>query len=309
MTARRVVVLGATGFLGRHISEAFEAAGDRVLRVSRTTPPGSGGRRAAFDLAAEDQAALAAFLAAHRPDVVVNAAGTVWQADEERMRELNDAFVRRLVAVLPGLPGAPRLVQLGSVHEYGPVPAGTPLTEDRTPAPVGAYGRTKLRGTQWVLDAARDGLDAVVVRIANACGPGAPPESLLGKVAAELARQAGTREANRELRLAPLRARRDFVDVRDVADAVVAAVGAARSDVAGRIVNVARGQAVPVRQLVDRMVALSGLAVRLVEEPAPAGVRSDAEWQQADITLARLVLDWEPRRALDESLRDLLAAV
>ncbi|MGI5456700.1 NAD-dependent epimerase/dehydratase family protein [Streptomyces sp. CA-249302] len=301
MTGRHVMVLGATGFLGRHIADAFEAAGDRVLRVSRSAPPG-----AAIDLSAATTPDLAAFLAAHRPDVVVNAAGTVWQADERRMYELNDAFVRRLVAALPG---PTRLVQLGSVHEYGPAPAGVPLTEDREPAPAGTYGRTKLSGTRWVLGAAREGLDAVVVRVANACGPGAPPESLLGKVAAELARQAGRKGPAAELRLSPLRARRDFVDVRDVAEAVVAAAGADRSTAAGRIVNIGRGEAVPVRGLVDRMVALSGLPVRLVELEAPDGTRAASEWQQTDIALAGRLLGWRPRRELDESLRDLLAAV
>ncbi|WP_406330731.1 NAD-dependent epimerase/dehydratase family protein [Streptomyces sp. NBC_00203] len=309
MRGRDVVVLGATGFLGRHIADAFEAAGDRVLRVSRSAPPGAPGRRAAIDLAAATTAELAAFLAAHRPDVVVNAAGTVWQADERRMRELNDAFVRRLVAALPQLPWPVRLVQLGSVHEYGPAPAGVPLTEDREPAPTGTYGRTKLSGTRWVLGAAQEGLDAVVVRVANACGPGAPPESLLGKVAVELARQADRRDPAGELRLSPLRARRDFVDVRDVADAVVAAAGADRGAAAGRIVNVGRGEAVPVRRLVDRMVTLSGLPVRLVEQEAPDGTRAAPEWQQTDIALAGRLLSWRPRRELDESLRDLLAAV
>ncbi|MGW2492619.1 NAD-dependent epimerase/dehydratase family protein [Streptomyces sp. NPDC001606] len=308
MTGRRVLVLGATGFLGRHIADTFEAAGDRVLRVSRTAPPDAAGRRAAFDLTAATASGLAAFLAAHRPDVVVNAAGTVWQADEQRMRELNDAFVRRLVTVLPELPAPVRLVQLGSVHEYGPTPAGVPLTEDLPAAPAGTYGRTKLAGTRWVLDAARGGLDAVVVRVANACGPGAPPESLLGKVAAELARQAADPAAPGELRLAPLRAMRDFVDVRDAADAVLAAAGAPRGVAAGLLVNIGRGEAVPVRRLVDRMIALSGLPVRLVEEAPADGTRSTTEWQRTDITRARRLLGWHPRRELDESLRDLLTA-
>ncbi|MEU2249788.1 NAD-dependent epimerase/dehydratase [Streptomyces sp. NPDC019224] len=305
---RSVVVLGATGFLGRHVAGAFEEAGDRVLRVSRSAPPGGAPGRAALDLTAAGPGELAAFLAAHRPDVVVNAAGTVWQADEERMRALNDTFVRRLVGVLPALPTAPRLVQLGSVHEYGPVPEGTLITEDRAPAPVGTYGRTKLRGTEQVLAAARDGLDAVVVRVTNACGPGAPEQSLPGKVASHLARQAERRRPVGELRLAPLRARRDFVDVRDVADAVVAAAEP-RPGTAGRVFNVARGEAVAARRLVDRMIELSGLTVRLVEQAPADPVRSAADWQQADITLARCLLGWRPRRGLDASLRDLLASV
>jgi len=306
MTARKVLVLGAAGFLGRHISTAFGAAGDTVLRVCRTAPPPPGW--VALDLVAAGGPGLAEFVAAHRPDVVVNAAGTVWQADDRRMSEVNDVFVRRLVRVLRTLPSAPRLVQLGSVHEYGQVPFGVDLTEESVPEPIGVYGRTKLRGSQWVLDGAGDGLEAVVLRIANACGPGMPPESLLGRVAAHLVRQAEAPDPPAPLRLTPLRARRDFVDVRDVAAAVLAAADAPRSWVAGRVVNIARGEAVPVRDLVDRLIALSGLPVRVVEEPGAGGVRSDADWQRVDIKLASVLLGWKPERDLDESLRGLFAA-
>lgn len=315
MRARRVLVLGAAGFLGRHVSAAFCAAGDTVFRGCRAAPqppgPGAGtgdDRWVALDLIDADVPRLTGFVTAHRPDVVVNAAGTVWQADEHRMHGLNDRFVRRLVGVLRSLPAAPRLIHLGSVHEYGQVPAGVDLTEDSVPEPVGVYGRTKLRGSRWVLGGAAEGLDAVVLRVANACGPGMPPESLLGRVTAHLARQAGTPGRPAPLRLTPLRARRDFVDVRDVAAAVLAAADARWPSPAARVVNVARGEAVPVRDLVDRLIALSGLPVRVVEEPGAVGVRPDAEWQRVDITLACAVLGWKPARALDESLRDALAA-
>ncbi|MET8905702.1 NAD(P)-dependent oxidoreductase, partial [Streptomyces sp. NPDC004538] len=309
MTGRRVVVLGATGFVGRHITRACAAAGHEVLEVSRSPSPAPHGRAVPLDLATATTAQLAGFAAAHRPEVVVNAAGSVWQTNDALMRELNDAFVHRLVTALAQHAAPVRLVHLGTVHEYGPAPAGVPLTEARTPAPAGVYGRTKLRGTRWVLGAARDGLDAVALRVANACGPGAPPQSLLGKAAAQLARRAAQPGAPAELRLSALTARRDFVDVRDVAAAAMAAAFAPREAVQGRVINVGRGQAVAVRSLVERLVELSGPAVRLVEDEPPDGTRGPAQWQQTDITLARRLLGWCPTRTLDTSLRDLLESV
>jgi nucleoside-diphosphate-sugar epimerase len=309
VTGRRAVVLGATGFVGRHLTQACATAGHQVLEVSRSPSQTPHGRAAPLDLATATTAELAGFLAAHRPEVVLNAVGTVWQADGPGMRELNDAFVHRLVTALAQHAAPVRLVHLGTVHEYGPTPAGVTLTEARAPAPRGVYGQTKLQGTRWVLAAARDGLDAVALRVANACGPGAPPQSLLGKVAGELARPAGQPGRPRELRLAPLTARRDFVDVRDVADAVMAAAFAPREAVRGRVINVGRGHAVAVRSLVRRLIELSGRAVRLVEDAPPEGIRAAAEWQQTDITTARRLLAWCPTRTLDASLRDLLESV
>ncbi|MGW6223679.1 NAD-dependent epimerase/dehydratase family protein, partial [Streptomyces olivaceus] len=152
----------------------------------------------------------------------------------------------------------------------------------------------------------------VVLRIANVCGPGTPPGSLLGSVTgrlARLAREPGPAGVPAELRLPPLHAWRDFVDVRDVADAVLATVRADDVEVAGQVINIGSGVAVHTRDVVGQLIAVSGLPVRIVEEtPAGGQPRVDTEWQQLDVSRAAELLGWEPRRSLDQSLRDLLAA-
>ncbi|MFD7912036.1 NAD-dependent epimerase/dehydratase family protein [Streptomyces sp. NPDC059752] len=167
------------------------------------------------------------------------------------------------------------------MHEYGPTPSGVVLTEDHPAAPAGAYGRTKLAGTRAVLGACRDGaLDCVVLRVSNVLGPAAPAGILLGVVAGrlrEVARAAGPRGVPRPLRLAPLVDRRDFVDVRDVAGAVLAA--AAASGCSGQIVNIGAGRPVLVRELVLRMVELSGLDVTVVEDQPADRSRGAVSWQ------------------------------
>ncbi|MCD9143662.1 NAD-dependent epimerase/dehydratase family protein [Streptomyces albireticuli] len=297
---RRVLVLGGTGFLGAHLVDAFTATGAEVLSASRGGP-------LSVDLTAAGPDELTSVLRGIAPDVVVNAAGRAWQASEEEMLRANAEAVETLVAALTRLPSRPRLVQLGSVHEYGPGTVGTGTSEHEVPAPVTAYGRSKLRGSRAVLDGVRaGGLNGVVLRLANVCGPGAPRGSLLGAVAARLADHSASGPV--ELRLSPLRARRDFVDVRDVAAAVVAAADLPYPDGAKPVVNVGRGVAVPARDLVDRLIALSGVAVRIVETPEAGARRDDVQWQQLDISRARLLLGWRPLRGLDESLRDMLAS-
>lgn len=93
--------------------------------------------------------------------------------------------------------------------------------------------------------------------------------------------------------------------MRDVADAVLAAA-VAPAGASGAVLNIGGGTAVPVRELVDTMISLSGLPMRVVEDPALGLTRSDAAWQLLDISRARPQLGWEPRRTLRESLRDLL---
>ncbi|MEV0001611.1 NAD-dependent epimerase/dehydratase [Micromonospora sp. NPDC050980] len=308
-SAAPVLVLGGHGFLGRHACAALAAAGDEVIAVSRRPARLPAARSIALDLAASDQATISGMLTAMRPRVVVNAAGAVWGVSDEELTASNVTLVRRLVAALGELPWRPRLVHLGSVHEYGPVPAGTLIREQDPPRPVSPYGRTKLLGTEAVLAAVRSGaVDATVLRVVNVSGPGTPAKSLLGQVARQL-RAHRHRWEPAVLRLAPLRAHRDFVDVRDIADAVCAA--AAATDPAA-VTNIGRGEAVSVRWLVDQLIAASGVPARIVEHGVPAE-RSDRgsgiDWQQVDITEARCRLRWAPRRGLTESLTALWAEV
>ncbi len=299
----RALVLGGSGFVGGHVCDAFASAGYEVVAVARTPRPEiRASRTVAMDLLAATPGELAALLGSVRPTVVVNATGAVWGVSPQQMADVNVRLVRVLVDALSLLDQPPRLIQLGSVHEYGPVPQGVAIDENLPELPATEYGRTKLLGTRLVLDAARDGrLEGVVLRISNVVGPGTPRGSLLGRVAGQLSEAA---DAGRPalLRLAPLRARRDFVDVRDITGALVAA---AVRPVSGRLLNLGRGEAVDVRWLVDTLIAVSGIEADLVEEGSEEARSAGVEWQQVDCGAAHTALGWRPARRLEDSLRAL----
>jgi nucleoside-diphosphate-sugar epimerase len=169
---------------------------------------------------------------------------------------------------------------------------------------VTAYGATKLAGTRLLQLARAAGLNAVVLRVFNPLGAGAPGSSLPGRVAAEFRRALDG--GGGDVRLGSLDSVRDFVDARDVADAVLAASAAPR--VPHAVLNVGSGVGITARSLVMELMAISGYAGP-VREDAPGSPRSAAgSWQQADIRRARADLGWRPRRDLTESLADLWEA-
>ncbi|MCQ6556740.1 NAD-dependent epimerase/dehydratase [Streptomyces sp. C10-9-1] len=281
------------------MTAAFARTGRPVVEVARRRPSGRAGRRfLALDAAAADPAVLGGLLAEAGVDTVVNAAGG-WVTGEKENERAHVLLVRNLIAALARAPSPLRLVQIGSVHEYGPLPAGTAADEVRVPRPVSAYARTKLAGGEAVLRATREGLvDGVVLRAVNLCGPDATDVGFLGAAVRRL--RAATPGRPAELTVAD--ARRDFLDVRDLAAAVLTA---ATAPVAGQVINVGRGEAVPVSHLLDLLIAAAAPppgAVRL--RTAPVDSRGD-DWTLADIGRAALLLGWRPVVDLPESIKDM----
>jgi len=277
----KLLLLGATGFLGRHV--AARAAGHDVVTASR--------RPGAADLWLDpgaDPSGLERALRAVRADAVVNCGGAVDGAPAELV-DGNVTAVSRLVEAVRAR--GCRLVHVGSAAEYGTVPAGVPVVETARPQPVGSYGVTKLAGTSLVQTLQ----DSVVLRVFNPVGPGAPPSSLPGKVVAQLAR------GSSEIRTGPLDATRDYVDVRDVADAILAAADSG----ARGVLNAGSGVPTLSRDLVRTLLALA--PGRTLTEEAGGSSRSPAvPWQQADLTAVTRALPWKPAFTLRESLLDLL---
>jgi NDP-hexose 4-ketoreductase len=294
----RLLVLGASGFIGGHVRRHAGAAGLDVVTAGRSPLPGSP-EHALVDLTAGDPAGLAGTLAALAPDVVVNCAGLT-SGPPEALAAVNVTGTSNLVRAMLLAGGAARLVHVGSAAEYGPGQPGSPVAESAPPRPASAYGIAKLAATHLVELSRAAGLDAVVLRVFNPVGPGAPEGILPGLVAAKLR---GAHRDGTDVELGPLDAVRDFVDVRDVADAALAAALAPALPQA--VVNVGSGTAVTARALVREMTLVSGYDGEVRENSGGSPRSAVPSWQQADIGLARAMLGWRPHRDLPTSVADL----
>jgi len=309
-TGTTAVVLGGTGFIGRAVAAAFVEAGMDVLAVAnRPNTRQSGARWRFLDLAQAPIRDLATLVDQEKPAVVVNCAGTVWGATEEQIFAGTVVLTHRVLAALGQAEHRTRLIHIGSVQEYGATAVDGWVLEHSPTRPTGLYGRLKLASTNAVLSAvANADVDGTVLRVTNIAGPGTPSASLLGRVADALL--AGQAEGHRvKIPLAPLRARRDYIDVRDVADAVLAA---ATVPAAVPLVNIGRGEAVAVRDLVHGLIEASGLPA-VVEEiagpGAPASTAAETDLLRVETTAAREHLGWAARRSIPDSLRDHWQAV
>jgi len=288
----RVLLLGADGFLGRHVAERLLA--DPAVQLTALGRSDDADVR--FDLSSGSPGALARFLSAVHPGVVVNCAGAIRGGARELTRHNTIAVATVCEAMRRSGTGA-RLVQLGCAAEYGPSPVGSSTAEDAVPRPGGPYGVSKLGGSELVLGSA---LDAIVLRVFTPVGPGTPTGAPLGRLAEAMRR--AMQSGDGDLKLAGLAVQRDFVDVRDVARAVHAASLSA----AQGVVNIGTGRAVRMRDVAAALAHAAGFSGSLFEldEPQIAFPDGCGNWQQADVRTARDRLGWRPRIALEESLAD-----
>jgi GDP-4-dehydro-6-deoxy-D-mannose reductase len=205
-----------------------------------------------------------------------------------------------LGAIATHVPGTPVLVT-GSAAQYG-IGARRPLVETDPTVPLSAYGAQKSVLERAVLAAPlRRDVRVIFTRSFNHIGPGQGADAPAG----HWARQIADAEAagGGTVRTGDLSAVRDFLDVRDVADAYLALV---RSAAAG-VVNVCSGVPVAVERIIELLLADSEVPITVERDPALVrGV--DPPYVVGDTTRLRALTGWTPSIPLKDSASDLLSA-
>ena len=164
----KVLVTGATGFVGSHLVEALRRRGDAVTVLARSAQKAAALAPLGVDVVPgdlNDRTALAR--AVQGRDVVYHVAGVVAARSEADFRATNRDGTRNLSDAGRSAGGS-RLVLVSSMAAAGPTIKGRPLRGDEAPRPVTAYGRSKLAAEQVVT---ASGLDWTIVRPPVVYGP------------------------------------------------------------------------------------------------------------------------------------------
>lgn len=306
----RAVVTGASGFIGAHLAQALGASGVEATLLVRATS--NTARLTALLGPAVDEVALRVVdlssdaevtraLADARPDVVFHLAGDARPsaADSEgaRMTALHVEATVRIAEAAPRA-GARRVVALSTSDVYGLLPS--PHEPEAAEDPRSAYARSKAQGDAALRRLyAERGLDVVILRPYSVYGPEQPERAFIASLIEACAH-------DRPFPMTDGRQRRDFVHVRDVVDALLAAA-AAPSELAGCTLDVCTGVATPVLEVAELVARELGCQRG---GPAPGALprrahEPDDHYGAPERTEA--LLGWHARIALDEGLRNLLA--
>lgn len=272
----KLLVTGATGFLGRAVLARAEAWKlDAVPATRRVFGPGCG-------------RAFAAFLDDVRPDYAIDAAGVLPGRGEVAT---NVAITRSWIEALARARRAPRLVLVGSAAIYGTGAARDRATREDDPRrPVSEYGRAKLSALELGREAhERAGHDIQTAIVFNLMGAG-QSDRLLPREFIERALDA--RGGGYEV--GPVDAVRDFMDVEDAADALISM---ALYGAAGACLNVATGRPTRIRDLLDAIDARTG-----ARWASGGGGESGGDICYGDPARLAACTGWQPRYDFETAL-------
>jgi GDP-4-dehydro-6-deoxy-D-mannose reductase len=298
----RVLVTGATGFVGLWLVEELRRSGHDPV----PTPDSRG-------LDITDRDAVSEFVRACNPDAVAHLAGVASAGDARRDPEtalrINEGGTLTLLESLAFRHGTPLLVA-GSSEVYGrPNAAEIPLTESAALRAEEPYGRSKLAQERIAIEASASlGLRVVVTRSFNMTGPGQREEF----VAPALARRVldSQRSGATTIPVGNLDVRRDIGDVRDAVRAYRLLLENLAIDhvESGTVVNVCTGRATSIRRVLELLKEIVGAAIEpridsaLVRSNDPTEIVGDASKLHS-------LTGWEPRISLDQTLRDLVESM
>jgi GDP-4-dehydro-6-deoxy-D-mannose reductase len=179
-----------------------------------------------------------------------------------------------------------------------------PIAEGAVLAPITSYGASKAAAEGVAMAACeKRGLPVIRARLFNLMGPG-QMDGVVGDLARRIAAAevADPSDESMEIKVGPLDSRRDFIDVRDAAAALIKL---AICGEAGKAYNVATGVPHSVRQCFDGLASFARVRVHPRKSNTTAAGGHD-DIQIGDISLIRRVAGWEPEIPFAASLHDAL---
>lgn len=269
----RIIVTGASGFLGQNVVSRLRADGYEVVPVARRVINVHGAVRVG-DYRQTPSGDMLVHLA-ERADR--NEAEVLGARHEAESLSLLDTLLTR---------GWKRIVYASSGVVYGDC-YETPCREDDATHGQGRYATTKLACEARVRE-----IGGISIRLSNLYGPGQPNGTVISDIFNQI-------PGSGPLVLRDTRPVRDFLWIDDAAEAIVRLIDRGKAD----IYNVATGRGVSLGTLTQMVLSAAGEAYRPVFSSTPCGRASSIV---LGIDRARSDLDWIPKVALGEGILKLL---
>ena len=304
MNLDRILVTGAEGFVGRHLTSALAASFPvaKIIGTSRSSVYGE-------ELEVTDSVQTREAISRLQPDACIHLAGiAAIGAARSNPRQAWDINLHGTLnvanAILTAAPQC-RLIFISSAECYGAsFKAGVPLNEDAALAPMNLYGATKAAAELALGVLAGEGLRLLRLRPFNHTGAGQSEDFVVPAFARQIARiEAGLMAP--EMAVGALTPERDFLDIRDICSAYIACIQKFDSLPQNHVINIAHGHTVKIGAILDILLANSSANITVRQDPSRL---RPIEISRAvgDTSRANTLLGWQPRFELEDTLRTVL---
>jgi len=301
--ASRVLITGATGFIGSHLARRLVSGKTETGIIKRENSDtwrikDLTDELATYDVDIRDTRAVAAAVADFRPEVVCHLAA--YYAVEHQPQEISLLVDTNYLGTLNLLEAAKEsgvrlFVNTSTCFVYHE--SQDKLTENATINPLNLYALTKLHAEQaCTYYAEKYGLKSVTLRLSPPYGPADHDRRLIPYVIRSLL-------AGESPKMTTGQQRWDFIYAEDIVDAFIKALAAPELEQPHEIINIGSSRAVSVREVTARIREITGAGA----EPGWGAIphRGNEVWFTcADIGKAAKYLGWQPKTdILEEGLK------
>ena len=300
-----ILITGASGFIGSHVTELFLSSGAKVTALSHYNNLQSYGWLSSPNVNPNlnivfsdvtDSSQISELVA--ESDLVVHLAALIAiPYSYVAPRSYVNTNIVGTFNILEGIRlHGKRLINISTSEVYG-TPKVLPITEQNAIKPQSPYAASKV-AADALCNSYIDsyGLDITIIRPFNTYGPRQSQRALIPTVLTQVA------AGQREISLGNLDARRDFTYVEDTAIAIKMA--AQSQEIAGKTIHLGTGTTISVKDLVTLISATTGVDIEIKVDPVrlrPAS--SEVEVLQSDPALAKNILGWQSKITLEDGIQ------
>lgn len=289
----KILVTGAAGFLGRHVSRYFRDTGWEVSGFDVAAFDEPGVKSVQGDLT--DASSVAHAISGMTAIAHIGAIGDVYLAGEQPILAADVNVVGTANVIEAALREGARMVYASTWEVYGQ-PISQPIDETHPTMPDHPYSITKLAGESLVLAASElRGLSALALRLGTAYGSGLRSNSVF-RVFLDKALERETITIQGDGSQG-----RQFTHSADIARAFEMA---ARSDETGFPVNIVAPESVTIKELAEHIIARYPTEVSF--EPPRLG---DVPPARVSADLAATVLGWRAEMPFERGLDEFISSV